>query len=267
MLPAISEVPALPIAYVRALQLMREPDADVQRLSDVAIGDPAFTAALIRLANSAESAPASRIRTPQNAIVRLGVPVARRAILGVTMREAFRGRGGSGIDEDELWRHLVSVGLIADALSWGHGRNSDAFTAGLLHDLGRLVMAAEQPQRYARVVALARRGYDTGEAERQLFGLNHAEWGAACGRQWGFPEDIVDSIADHHDGHDQGLGWVVARAREFSARLGISDGVLEVNSLPADFDASSIPIIGEMGGPDRVLAEVDRFRSVLRRAA
>jgi putative nucleotidyltransferase with HDIG domain len=246
---------------------MREPDADVGRLSEVATGDPAFTTALIRLANSAESAPNSRIRTARNAIVRLGVPVARRAILGVTMREAFRGRGASGIDEDELWRHLVAVGLIADALAWGQVSYSDAFTAGLLHDVGRMVMAAEQPQQYARVVLAARNGRDTCDAERAVFGLTHSEWGAACGRHWGFPDDIVDAIADHHDGHDQGLGWVVARAREFASRLGIGDGVALLASLAPDFDAASIPVIAEMGGPDRLLADVDRFRSMFQRAA
>ena len=75
-MPAALEVPALPIAYVRALQLLREPDAEIDQLVRVGNDDPAFAAALIRLANSAESSPLSRVRTIRGAVVRLGIPEA-----------------------------------------------------------------------------------------------------------------------------------------------------------------------------------------------
>ncbi|MCA9857867.1 MAG: HDOD domain-containing protein, partial [Dehalococcoidia bacterium] len=94
-MPAALEVPALPIAYVRALQLLREPDAEIDQLVRVGNDDPAFAAALIRLANSAESSPLSRVRTIRGAVVRLGIPEARRTIVGVTLKKAFRGVGGS----------------------------------------------------------------------------------------------------------------------------------------------------------------------------
>ncbi|MEX1021650.1 MAG: HDOD domain-containing protein [Dehalococcoidia bacterium] len=256
------EIPALPIAYVRALQLMREPDAGLNRLVEIANGDAAFTAALIRLGNSAESAPLVRVRTPRDAIVRLGFPSARRAILGVTLRGAFRGVTGSQVDEEEMWRHLFSVALIADAMSWGEVRYSDAFTAGLLHDIGRLAMAAQDPPHYAQVVALARRGIPASDVERRLFGLNHVEWGATLGRQWGFPDDVVSAIASHHEEGDGGtLGWVVARARSLSNQLGIGDGVTLAPPFMADPDALPIPLFEDMGGPERVLEQVNRFKT------
>lgn len=261
------EIPALPIAYVRALQLMREPDADVARLAEVASGDAAFTAALIRLANSAESSPLARVRTPRDAIVRLGVPTGRRAIIGVTLKGAFRGVTGSMVDEDEMWRHVVAVALIADSMAWGKVEHSEAFTAGLLHDIGRLAMAAQSPQRYAQVVTLAQRGVPTELAEQRAFGLTHLEWGVALGRQWGFPEDVVDAIGDHHAGEAGGLGWVVARAREFATHLGIGDGIMDAVPMLPQGDAAILPVLEEMGGADHVLAQVNRFKSAIAHAA
>lgn len=253
-----SDIPALPIAYVRALQLLREPDADVARLAAVANDDPAFAATLIRLANSASSSPLSRIRTVQNAIVRIGVPGARRAIIGVTLQQAFRGVGGSQVDERELWRHLVAVGMFADDLAWGRVEFSDAFTAGLLHDVGRLSMASEDPRRYAQVVAQAWRGEDVNAVERQAFGIAHDEWGAAIGQKWGFPDDIVDAIADHHDGGASGLSWVLRRAREQARAMGIGDGVL-VGDRAGD--------VSSLDAGDAMLRRVNTFVSSIGRAA
>lgn len=257
-MPIALEVPALPAAYVRALQLLRSPDAEVDQLVRIGNDDPAFAGALLRLANSAESSPLTRVRTTRSAVVRLGVPQARRTIIGVTLTKAFRGVEGSNIDERELWRHLVAVGMLADELAWGRVEYSDAFTAGLLHDLGRLAMATEDPKRYGQVVLTARTTGQTSAAEHHYFGLTHTEWGAAIGRRWGFPDDIVEAIADHHGGEASGLSWVVNKARERATAMGIGDGV-----LPGGLD----PVNAAAEGADPILDRVDAFVNTMRRAA
>ena len=261
-MPVAPEVPALPIAYVRALQLMRQPDADADELARVANDDPAFTAALIRLANSAESSPLSRVRTARGAIVRLGVPEARRTIIGVTLTQAFRGASGSHIDERELWQHLVAVGVLADRLAWGEVHYGDAFTAGLVHDIGRLAMAAEDPRSYGQVVLLARGGTETARAEHRFFGLTHVEWGTALARKWGFPDDVVEAIADHHDGSSGGLAWVVARAREQAWTFGIGDGV-----IPGGGPRPEAGVAGQPEEAATLLKDVNRYVNSIRRAA
>ena len=257
-MPAALEVPALPIAYVRALQLLREPDAEIDQLVRVGNDDPAFAAALIRLANSAESSPLSRVRTIRGAVVRLGIPEARRTIVGVTLKKAFRGVGGSHIDERELWRHLVAVGMLADELAWGRVDYGDAFTAGLLQDIGRLAMAAEDPKRYGQVVLMARNTGDTSAAEHHFFGLTHTDWGGSIGRHWGFPEDIVEAIADHHGGEVNGLSWVLQKARLQASAMGIGDGVLGGGESP---DAAAAD------APDPVLRKIDSFVHMIQKAA
>lgn len=253
-----ADLPALPVAYVRALQLLREPDADVTRLAGVANDDPSFASTLLRLANSASSAPLSRVRTVQNAIVRLGIPGSRRAIIGVTLRQAFRGVDGSQVDERDLWRHLVAVGMLADDLACGRGDFSDAFTAGLLHDVGRLSMASENASRYAQVVERARLGEDVKAVEQHAFGVTHDEWDAALGQRWGFPDDIVEAIADHHGGEASGLSWVLRRAREEAQAMGIGDGV-RVGDRSSDIPSED--------ADDSMLRRVNAFVNTIGRAA
>lgn len=256
-MPSSLEIPALPVAYVRALQLMREPDADVNDLVRIGNDDPAFAGALMRLANSAESSPLDRVRTIRAAVVRLGTPESRRTIIGVTLKQAFRGVAGSQIDEREFWRHLVSVGMLADEIAWGRVGYTDAFTAGLLHDIGRLAMAAEDPKRYGQVVMLARATGDAAGAERRVLGLDHAEWGGNVGRRWGFPDDIMEAIAAHHHGEDTGLAWVVHKAREESLAMGIGDGIIP--GLGAD--------TSENKTPHPMVRRVDQFVGTIQRAA
>ena len=265
-MPAQLEVPALPIAYIQALQLLREPDAALEQLEAVATGDAAFTVTLLRLANSAQSSPVRRVSTARDAIVRLGLPQARRAIIGVTLRRAFRGTDGSLIDERELWRHLIAVGILAEAIASGGKDAGEGFTAGLLHDVGRLAMASEDPRRYAQVVQLARRGIGTDAAERHVFGMTHELWGVNLGRRWGFPDPVLDAISDHHDGHSSSVAWVVARSREFASRLGIGDGVLAADPPGGPDETGLLPVLRELGGRDGILLEVDRFSQVLRAA-
>ena len=158
------EIPTLPIARVRALALVANVNPSYDDLAEVVDADPALTIALLRAANSAASAPVDRVRTAHIAMVRVGMKEARRIIMGVALSTSFQRLHCSGIDEDEMWRHLIATAVLADAIAWGEVLHSEAFTAGLLHDVGRLALAAADPARYSQVVKLAQRGVPAGEA-------------------------------------------------------------------------------------------------------
>ena len=219
------EIPSLPVAQIRAMSLISNPSPSFEDLASIVDADPALTAALLRAANSASSSPIDPVHTSRIAMVRIGAVETRRMVMRIALSNSFGSLADSHIDETELWRHLIATGILADATAWGEVRHSEAFTAGLLHDLGHLAMAAQDPVRYAKVVDLARRGIPAMDAERTLFGMNHAQWGESIGRSWGFPADIVDAIGEHHTGAQHGLSWVVTRARELVASLGIGDGL------------------------------------------
>jgi len=259
------EIPPLPIAHARALELLSMAEPSLTDLETVIELDPALTAAVLRAANSASSAPLNPIRTARNAIVRIGVQVARRLAIAKALDASFPNLPESGLDIDEMWRHLVACALLANSFRSRSPNHSEAFTAGLLHDIGRLAMAAQDPKRYAIVVAMARNGVEAGAAEREVFGLGHLEWGMAAARKWRFPQEIVDAIGHHHDLAAPGLAGLVARARETAIELGIGDGLRGPEPPPGN--AAAQALTGEQLDRSPILRELEWYRRSLRRAA
>jgi len=253
------EIPTLPVAQLRAMSLISNPSPSFEELSSVVEADPALTAALLRAANSAASAPVDRVRTSRIAMVRIGASETRRIVMSMALSTSFGSLKDSHLDEAELWRHLIATAVLADATTLGQVEHSEAFTAGLLHDIGRLAMAAQDPGRYAKVVEMARRGVLATEGERIVFGMNHAQWGESIGRAWDFPADIVDAIAEHHVGARHGLSWAVAHARELAASLGIGDGLLPPTPPDPESESLMLPIIAELGGEEAVIERVEWY--------
>ena len=198
-------------------------------------------------------------------MVRIGASETRGIVMSMALSTSFGSLKHSGLDEAELWRHLIATAVLADATTLGQVEHSEAFTAGLLHDIGRLAMAAQDPGRYANVVVMARRGVPATEGERIVFGMNHAQWGESIGRAWDFPADIVDAIADaiaeHHVGARHGLSWTVAHARELAASLGIGDGLLPPTPPDPESESLMLPIIAELGGEEAVIERVEWYSS------
>ena len=123
-------IPPLPVAHMRAMALVGNLEPSLQELNQIVDADPALTAALLRAANSALSAPVDPVRTAHIAIVRVGTVEARRIIMGIALSNSFHDLRRSKIDEHELWRHLVATGVLADATAWGNVEHTEAFTAG-----------------------------------------------------------------------------------------------------------------------------------------
>ena len=259
------DIPPLPVAYEQALKLVRYPDPNVDELARVIDADPALTGAVLRAANSATSAPVNRISTARLAVARLGVEETRRMVIAATLGQAFRGLRDARIDEAEMWRHLIATAIIADMLAWGEVQQSEAFTAGLLHDIGRLAMATSDLRGYREVVRLARAGLDVSEAEHRVFGHNHLAWAQAVAWNWDFPEDLTTAITDHHTGQNSRLAWVVAEARRMAYSMGIGNGI----TFPPDpgDSAEMLPELLALGGVDFVEGRIGWFQGALRRAA
>lgn len=261
------EIPAIPASRMRALALVADPAPSHDDLLSVVDPDPALTIALLRAANSAASAPIDRVTTTRSALVRVGAEEARRIVMGVALSKSFQSLHRSGIDEPEMWRHLIATAVLADAISWGDIRHSEAFTAGLLHDLGRLALATADPVRYTQVVRLAQRGAPASEAERYVFGTDHSEWGATVAQTWGLPDEIVAAIADHHAGSQEAISWVVTRAREKAAQLGIGDGLVGPEPPDPESEAEMLPAVEDLGGDQAILQQVSWYQGALAAAA
>ncbi len=260
------EMPALPVPHARALALLFDRGVEVVAIADVVRSDAALTVSLLRAANSAASAPAQPVTAVREAIVRVGLDATLRVISGAVIHASFGDLRRSTLDVGEMWRHLIATALLADADAVSAGAQTAAFTAGLLHDIGRLSMAAQDPRRYAEVVRRARAGSAPVAAEVELFGFSHAQWGIHVAHAWGIPEPVMDAISEHHvETSESELARAVHAARRISAGLGIGDGIgpaaapdaMEV--LPAQVEA--------IGGLEALLSLIEWYSGAFRAAA
>ena len=196
---ARKNVPTIPIVVARILQLLEDEHTSGKKLVDVIEHDQALTGKLLRLANSAFFGQSRSVATIPRAVVLLGFSTVRLLALGVKVWDSL----GSGVTRErshDLWTHAVtvaaSVKLLASRLRAGDP--DEAFTSGLLHDIGRLVLAMRFKQDYWRLVGVAE-DCDVHAIEAANFGVDHAEVGAWILEAWSLPPAIVEAVRQHHD--------------------------------------------------------------------
>lgn len=198
-------LPALPVVATELLASLDEDDIDVATLARHITSDQSLAARALRVANSPFYGMAGRVTTIQDAVVILGFRAVRSLVLSSLLVKAVDHVGGGQKNSRGFWRHAVAVALCARGLARFSGTCVDtAFTAGLLHDIGRIFLAACFPEhtRAAHLRQQEMRGAFI-QAEHEVLGLDHGVAGGVLARQWGFPSPIADAIARHHD-PDQG---------------------------------------------------------------
>lgn len=195
-------LPGSPKAVQRVLDLVRRPDASVAAIARAVEADPDLTLRVLRTANSPFYGSRGGITSMRDACRVLGVHTLGNVATAVLAMTQFPATGEFADWRRELWRHGAGVGAIARALARHRRLSTDtAYTAGLLHDLGRMALQACFPQAF--VAALQRRestGSLLKDAERDTFGLDHCEVGAELTRMWQLPQAISNAIAQHHPG-------------------------------------------------------------------
>jgi putative nucleotidyltransferase with HDIG domain len=260
MLPIPLNLPTLPGVHHQALALLAR-DADADELAEIVRADPALAASVLRMANSASSMPVVPVTSVDTAIVRLGMEQLHRVVAAAVLRYSFSSMRTSLVDGTEMWRHLTVTAMLAEHLV-PRALVRSAFTAGILHDIGRLTMIDVQPERYSRVVRMAWDGVPTAEAESKMFGVDHCEWGADVAAHWRLGPDLVDVIAAHHEGGGP-LADAVREARKISSALGVGDGV--VHGAPPELDPESPEgkVVALFGGKEQLDQRVNSFQRAL----
>ena len=201
VLRRIHDLPSLPAVVVELLSSMEQDDLDVQALAAKITLDQSLTAKTLRLANSSFYGMQSKVTSMQQAIAVLGFRSIRTLVTACSVTGSFVPGPGIHFDFQKFWRHSVATALTAKALAPRLGSNPEtAFTAGLLHDLGTLVLATSFPAQHDAVLAY-RRVHDCYliEAERAVLGIDHAMVGSALAAYWKFPANMQAAVASHHD--------------------------------------------------------------------
>lgn len=203
-----NDLEPLPATAARLAAIAADPDTGVREVVELVSFDQALTARLLRFANSAAVGSREPITTVQAAIHRLGTGT----VVTVAMGNAVKGKLDAavpayGLGEGELWRHSVACALAVETLA-AVGKVAvpgAAFTAALLHDVGKLVLARFLEPEILEVLREARQQGHLSplEAESQVLGVHHAELGGLIAQHWQLPEPIVWGISHHHGPTDE----------------------------------------------------------------
>lgn len=199
----LRSLPSLPTVYLRLLQEMQSPDASIGRIGDIISTDMGMSAKILQIVNSAFFGLPRHISSPAQAASLLGVETIRGMMLSIHIFSAFEQEEMPAFSLPALWNHSAMVGAfakkIAEMEECDEKGLGDAYIAGLLHDIGKLILADSLPKEYARALEIARvKSAALTDAESETIGLTHAEIGAYLLGLWAFPDPVVEAAAYHH---------------------------------------------------------------------
>ncbi len=266
---ATTDLAPLKAVATRAIQLAEDERSAAMDLATVISSDQALTARLLKLSNSAYYGYARRISNVREAVILLGMRTVRSVAISTTIIDALRipQLDDSRFDQDLFWAHSVTVGIIAEAIARDTrvARPEDAFTAGVIHDIGKLAMILAEPAAFAEVIDLVQaEGMKWRDAEQAVFGFGHELVGARLAARWKFPEPLVAAIQAHHQPVPaiESMADVVAAANLAANREGLAAGfdyTLEPDRRPAAAIPPAADIaIGKVHGGIATLEEKAR---------
>lgn len=196
-------VPSLPSLYAQIMTELNSPECSIGRVADIIAQDAGMTAKILQVANSAFFGLRGTVSTPNDAIFRLGLDVVKALALSVQVFSAFQTEHVKKLKLNRVWPHSLSTAALARKIA--SLRNAETtvvdatLTAALLHDVGKLILAANVSDEYQELLSrTAEVQIEDWQAEHLVFGVTHAEVGAYLIGLWGLSDVLVDAIANHH---------------------------------------------------------------------
>lgn len=198
------ELVSLPGVCMRINAMVDDPDSTAKDIGEIISQDPALTVRLLRIANSPFYGFSSEIDTVSRAVTVIGTERIRDLVLATSAIQAFEGIPNELVTMDDFWLHSIYCGISARLLAnkCEKSESESLFVAGLLHDIGQLLMFHKLPQLAKEALLLSIEGPDEPEmylAERQVFGFDHTQVGGELVRHWQLPTGIQECVEFHHE--------------------------------------------------------------------
>ncbi len=227
LLKGVVDLHTLPIIILEADRLMRDPRTSAQQVADLLARDPALAGRILRLVNSPYYGFQRRIGNLTQAIVILGFQTVKNLMLTVSVIESFQGTEVDVFDYPKFWSHSVACAIaareIARLAKSPHAEK--AYIAGLLHDVGKLLLAQHLPEQVTAVEERILQGCTRLEAEQAVFGYDHSDVGGMLSQAWSLPDSVTCAIRDHHapaESPVRGAADIVHLANILVSTLGLS---------------------------------------------
>lgn len=192
---SVKDIHAMPSVIVKALNIMKKPTASMKELGDIVMYDQSLTIKILALVNSAYYGFSQQISSISIALSLLGMVKVKNIIVAVAMKPMMSNQG-----DKELWKHsmrvaagceyLANLTKIMDA--------DEAFIAGFIHDVGKIVLHMANEKMYSRVIHVVSEGADIVETERKYFDSDHVKTGSLLAKRWQLPILLANIISYHH---------------------------------------------------------------------
>lgn len=202
ILEKVEELPTLPHVTHQVIKLTTDPKTTVSELADTITQDQVTTTKVLKMANSAYYGYARKIFSIREAIMVLGFNTVRNLVMAASMYNVMnRELNGYSLEKGELWRHSMTTALIARSLANKIDKSlaDRAFIAGLVHDIGKIILDTYMKDRFSKVIEKVQtENVPFMDAEREVLGFDHAVVGAKVSVKWNLPDELTETIALHH---------------------------------------------------------------------
>ena len=202
-LSRITEIGSLPEVTAKIVEVVESEGATLKDIQEIVESDPSLTARILKIVNSAFYGLPSQIASLDRAIMMLGMSALKNLALATSMSRLLKpGQITDQFSTHDLWRHCLAVGVCSKALASAARlpEAGEAFVAGMVHDIGLLVLRQVYPDKMKGVIEkCARDGVNYCATEREIIGADHQLFGNALAGRWKFPPGLRNTIAYHHD--------------------------------------------------------------------
>jgi len=201
------DLPSLPEIYLRVSELLENENSSVQQIGDTVQNDPAITTRVLKMVNSAYYGLPNQVSSIAQAVSLLGRERLKHILIGSVLRGVFSGQDNPAFSMQEFWQHSIKTAIIARYLAKLMQQIEEPeamFTAGLLHDIGKLLLIRKFPDRMiAAEEYMIKKRVDILSAELNQVGLTHTAVSEALMHHWGLPQLLIDCAINHHEAvHD-----------------------------------------------------------------
>lgn len=198
------KLPTLPVIFNKLNQMLEDPHVSNKKIADLMMKDPSMVTKVLKLSNSAMYSKRREIKNLANAITFLGVKAIKTLILQISLVKMFH------VADDEIpefsittfWEHSLGTAYFTTLVSKKLKLPPDDnfYVAGLLHDIGKLVVYQFYPEKFNQIIKLQiNENLIDHQAEEKILGVNHNEIGGYLAEKWNFAPEIIEAIKDHHD--------------------------------------------------------------------
>ncbi|HMV44112.1 MAG TPA: HDOD domain-containing protein [Leptospiraceae bacterium] len=250
ILADINKLPPMSNVVMRVMTLIQDPAVSIHDLANEISKDPAITASIIKLSNSAYYRASKPIRTVQESLMTLGIKTVKEIILLTASKKILnKDLPGYQLEAESMWLHSLVVAELSAriAIQKKTGIPKDlAFTSGLLHDIGKVILAQFFPSKILEIKQeLKTSKLSFTEIERKYFGYDHQEVGMKALQTWNFPEELKEVVAYHHNPDQaknfQKLVSVVHVANQIAVISGIG---IDIGGISHELSPNAIKILG-----------------------